>query len=145
MAGCWGSGWRLSNTSLPSLPLSHLPATSNIHVSENRVPLQVPSWCLTWISNVHSGEFSAEALRTGTLSVFWSSCGLVVEAGVSLASACLLLHTQHPWLESLTTESPTCIAATSSSSTWNLMIFPRRDGTVSSKYSECLAFWEKSF
>ncbi|KAK2120135.1 hypothetical protein P7K49_001521 [Saguinus oedipus] len=45
------------------------------------VQTSVSSWYLTWIRNVHSGEFSAETLRTGTFSVFWSSRGLVVEAG----------------------------------------------------------------
>lgn len=135
---------------LPSLPLSLLPAASDIRVSKNYIPnallsayigdpLQVHTQCPNEISNVGSGELRL----CGRGLPVWSCYPCI-----SCRSSCLLaparfsLSAQHPRLEASTTDSTTWIAATSSYYTWNMTIFLRGDG-VSSKYSESLALLRK--
>lgn len=139
---CWTAGGEGSKAegwavpSLPSLPLSHLPVTSDIRISENRVqnaplsacisdPLQAPMQRLNRIGSVGSGEFSAETRRTRTWGmVLPVVCACVVGAGAARLSA----HSA-PRREAPTTEPATWIAATSSYYTWNITIFPRGDGS----------------
>lgn len=90
-------GFQAEGRALPFLP--HLPPTSHIRVSENHVqnaplaprindPLQGLTQCLDQVSNVGSGEFSVETLRTKTPC---ASCHPSLGAGCfgfPLASCC---------------------------------------------------------
>lgn len=143
----WGIRPRRAVPFLPSLPLSHLPATSRIRVSETRV--QMPCFPLPWRPSSGSQAVpEPDARRRSRASVqlrLWEQ-GLPVASRTSVCGAgasCLCLPPavlSEPRNHRLLNN--TWIAATSSFLHLKHYDFLRGDG-ISSKHSESLALLRK--